>query len=98
VAATTRPTPAYVNGSTPRPTVTRAAVSTPTRTVVTAATDSAPRQRRPIQETAELADAIEAMHPEISQSELAKQLGISPTRLRAVRREAREIRRAPQRS
>jgi hypothetical protein len=54
----------------------------------------APRQRRPVQETAALADAIEAMHPNISQTELARQLGISATRLRAVRREAREIRRS----
>ncbi|MGE5829275.1 MAG: DUF2637 domain-containing protein [Micromonosporaceae bacterium] len=55
---------------------------------------NAPRQRRPVQETAALADAIEAMHPNISQTELARQLGISATRLRAVRREAREIRRS----
>jgi hypothetical protein len=100
VAATTRPAPAYVNGSTPpaRPTVARAAVSTPARTMVTAPTQAAestaPRQRRPVQETAELADEIEAMHPDISQTELAKRLGISPTRLRAVRREAREFRRS----
>jgi hypothetical protein len=52
-----------------------------------------PRQRRPVQETADLADEIEAMHPEISPDELAKRLGISATRLRAVRREAREVRR-----
>jgi hypothetical protein len=95
VAATTRPTPSYVNGSTPRTDVARPAVSAPSRTVVTAAADSdAPRQRRPVQETAELANEIEAMNPNISQTELAKRLGISPTRLRAVRREAREVRRA----
>jgi hypothetical protein len=100
VVATTRPTPAYVNGSTPpaRSSVARAAVSAPPRTVVTAPTRAAesgtPRQRRPALETAELADAIEAMDPEISQTELAKRLGISPTRLRAVRREARESSRA----
>jgi Protein of unknown function (DUF2637) len=94
--------PAYVNGSTPpsaRSGGARAAVSTPTRAIVTAptrpATDpSAPRPRRPKEETAELADEIEAMHPEISQTELARRLGISPTRLRAVRREARDSRRA----
>jgi hypothetical protein len=34
------------------------------------------------------------MRPGISPSELAEELGISPTRLRAVRREAREVRRA----
>lgn len=55
---------------------------------------NSPRQRRPVQETAALADAIEAMHPNISQTDLARQLGISATRLRAVRREAREIRRS----
>jgi hypothetical protein len=75
--------------------VTRAAVSAPGRTVVTATTRAtdpgAPRQRRPVQETAELAEAIAAMDPEISETELAKQLGISATRLKAVRREAREV-------
>jgi hypothetical protein len=40
-------------------------------------------------ETAELAAAIQAMHPEISEADLAKQLGISATRLKAVRREAK---------
>jgi hypothetical protein len=67
----------------------RPAVSTPTRTVVTAATESnTPRQRRPVQETAELAAEIEAMHPGISPAEVARRLGISEVRLRAVRREA----------
>jgi hypothetical protein len=93
--------PVYVNGSTPtqRPSVTRAAVSTSPRTMVTAPTtrpaeSTTPRQRRPVQETAELAAEIEAMHPEISHTELARRLGISATRLRAVRREAREVRRS----
>ena len=66
-----RPTqPVYVNGSTPpaRPAVTRAAVSTPPRTIVTAATtrpaeSNTPRQRRPVQETADLAAEIEAHAP-----------------------------------
>jgi hypothetical protein len=67
----------------------RPAVSTPPRTIVTAATESnTPRQRRPVQETAELAAEIEAMHPGISPSEVARRLGISEVRLRAVRREA----------
>jgi Protein of unknown function (DUF2637) len=97
VVATTRPAPAYANGSPARQA--RAAVSSPARTVVTAPTTkpadpSAPRPRRPVLETAELADAIEAMHPEIDETELARQLGITPTRLRAVRREARENRQA----
>jgi hypothetical protein len=94
--------PAYVNGSTPppaRPAVTRAAVSAPARTMVTSsatrpAESTTPRQRRPVQETADLADEIQAMNPEISDSELARRLGISATRLRTVRREARGVRRA----
>lgn len=100
VAAVTRPAPPYANGSTPPRTSVSAAVAAPARTVLTAPTmrpaaePNAPRQRRPIQETADLADEIEAMHPNISQTELARRLGISPTRLRAVRREAREARRA----
>ncbi|HLT11977.1 MAG TPA: DUF2637 domain-containing protein [Micromonosporaceae bacterium] len=100
VAAVTKPVPAYANGSTPPRTAVSAAVSAPARTVVTAAAtrpaaeSNAPRQRRPILETADLADEIEAMHPDITQTELARRLGISPTRLRAVRREARELRRA----
>lgn len=68
-----------------RPVGTRAAVSTPTRTVVTESTT--PRQRRPASETAQLADAIEAMQPGISEEELASRLNISVSRLRQVRRE-----------
>jgi hypothetical protein len=81
-----------------RPSLTRAAVSTAPRQTVTEsvapAADGTPRQRRPLLETADLADAIEAMRPGISSNELAEELGISPTRLRAVRREAREVRRS----
>jgi hypothetical protein len=97
VAATTRRAPTHANGSTPaeRSGVARPAVSTPTRTVVTAPTAkpadaNAPKPRRPVLETAELAAAIQAMHPEMSEADLAKQLNISPTRLRQIRREARE--------
>lgn len=64
---------------------TRAAVSTAPRTVVTEST--APRQRRPASETAQLADAIEAMQPGIREEELAGRLNISVSRLRQVRRE-----------
>jgi hypothetical protein len=64
---------------------TRAAVSTAPRTVVTEST--APRQRRPASETAQLADAIEAMQPGIREDELASRLNISVSRLRQVRRE-----------
>jgi Protein of unknown function (DUF2637) len=92
---------AFPNGATSvRPNVTRAAVSAPPRNMVTSPTTSdatdpgSPRPRRPLLETADLADAIEAMRPEITPNELAQELGISPTRLRAVRREAREVRRS----
>ncbi len=68
-----------------RPVGTRAAVSAPPRTVVTEST--APRQRRPATETAQLADAIEAMQPGIREEELASRLNISVARLRQVRRE-----------
>lgn len=95
-ASVTQDMPVYVNGSAPsgRPSVTHAAVSTPARTMVTTrATESAtPRQRRPVQETVDLADEIEALNPDISEAELATRLGISVTRLRQARREAREVR------
>jgi hypothetical protein len=64
---------------------TAAAVSAPARTVVTEST--APRPRRPASETAQLADAIEAMQPGISEDELAARLNVSVSRLRTVRRE-----------
>jgi hypothetical protein len=69
----------------PRPARAAAAVSTPTRTVVTESTT--PRPRRPASETAQLADAIEAMNPGISEDEVASRLNISVSRLRQVRRE-----------
>jgi len=80
--------PVYVNGASQsaRPAATRAAVSTPARTMVTEST--APRPRRPVSETAQLADAIEAMQPGIGEDELAARLGITASRLRQVRREA----------
>jgi hypothetical protein len=46
-----------------------------------------PRPRRPASETAQLADAIEAMQPGIREDELAGRLNISVNRLRQVRRE-----------
>ena len=51
--------------------------------------DAAPRQRRPVAETAALAARIEAEQPDVTPTELAAQLGISTARLRAVRREVR---------
>lgn len=82
--------PMYVNGA---KAPVRAAVSAPARPMVTesttrAADSSAPRPRRPVAETAQLADAIEAMQPDITEDELASRLGITANRLRQVRREA----------
>ncbi|HET8681857.1 MAG TPA: DUF2637 domain-containing protein [Micromonosporaceae bacterium] len=50
-----------------------------------------PRQRRPVAETAALAAAIEAAHPDITAAEVARQLGISTTRLRTIKRETRQL-------
>jgi hypothetical protein len=97
-SAPVSPPVGYANGSAPngsgnRPATTRAAAATTARTMVTESTaragdSTAPKPRRPVIETAELADAIEAMQPDISEDELASRLGISATRLRQVRREA----------
>ncbi|HET8657883.1 MAG TPA: DUF2637 domain-containing protein [Micromonosporaceae bacterium] len=54
-----------------------------------------PRQRRPVAETAALAAAIEAAHPEITDAEVAQQLGISTTRLKAIKRETRQLEPVP---
>jgi len=62
-----------------------------TAAVDAAAADRVGRHRRPAAETAALAAQIEAAYPEVSQTELAKRLGISPSRLRAIRREFREL-------
>jgi hypothetical protein len=43
-----------------------------------------PRVRRPIEQTRELAANLRADNPQISQAEVARQLGISATRLRQV--------------
>jgi Protein of unknown function (DUF2637) len=53
----------------------------------TAHPDSLPRQRRPSAETAAMVARIQAQNPNITPAELAEQLGISQSRLRAVRRE-----------
>ncbi len=93
-AATTRPAPAYANGSQPSRS-SRPAVSSSTRTVVTAKTKPAesttPRPRRPVAETARLADEIEAMNPRITEAELANEVGVSVDRLRAIRRESARV-------
>ena len=49
----------------------------------------APRQRRPVAETAALAAAIEAVQPDATDADIARQLGISTSRLRTIRRETR---------
>jgi hypothetical protein len=97
ITATTRPAPRYANGTPPpaRPNVSRPAVST-TRTVVTSATtkpaeSTTPRPRRPVHETARLADEIEAMEPQISETDLAKRLGITAERLRTIRRDSAKV-------
>ncbi|MEO3742888.1 DUF2637 domain-containing protein [Plantactinospora sp. B5E13] len=54
-------------------------------------TKSAPRPRRPITETAALAAEIQANRPEASDADVAQELGITTARLRAIRREVREL-------
>ncbi|SDY46787.1 Protein of unknown function [Micromonospora pattaloongensis] len=49
------------------------------------------RPRRPVAETAALAAAIEAERPHATEADVAQELGITPARLRAVRRQAREL-------
>lgn len=50
-----------------------------------------PRPRRSVAETAALAAEIEASRPEASDADVASELGISTARLRAVRRQARDL-------
>lgn len=52
---------------------------------------AAPRPRRPVAETAALAAAIEADRPHASDADVAEELGITLARLRAVRRQARDL-------
>jgi hypothetical protein len=62
----------------------------PKRTTSKTKTTAGPRQRRPVAETAALAAAIEAVQPDATDADIARQLGISTSRLRAIRREMRE--------
>jgi hypothetical protein len=55
------------------------------------ATKVAARPRRPVAETAALAAAIEADRPHASEMEVARELGITLARLRAVRRQTRDL-------
>lgn len=52
---------------------------------------SAAKPRRPVTETVALAAQIEAKRPDLSEADVAQQLGITPARLRAVRRQARQL-------
>nr|MDT0656983.1 DUF2637 domain-containing protein [Micromonospora sp. DSM 115978] len=49
------------------------------------------RPRRPVAETAALAAAIQADRPDVSEVEVARELGITPARLRAIRRQTRDL-------
>ncbi|MFD0973954.1 DUF2637 domain-containing protein [Plantactinospora endophytica] len=49
------------------------------------------RPRRPITETAALAAAIQAERPDASDADVAQELGITTARLRAIRREVRDL-------
>jgi len=81
------PAPAPVVAPAPAPAPAPAAPAKKVAAAKKAPAKTAPRQRRPAAETAALAEAIEAAHPDISRSELARQLGISVSRLASVRRE-----------
>jgi hypothetical protein len=52
---------------------------------------SAAKPRRPVTETVALAAQIEAKHPDLSEADVAQQLGITPARLREVRRQVRQL-------
>lgn len=62
-----------------------------TRATTTKAKAPSTRQRRPAAETAALAAAIEAVQPDATDADIARQLGISTSRLRTIRREMREL-------
>jgi hypothetical protein len=93
VAPVVPPAPAVTASAAPGPTPIAAQPkrSQPHRTTPTRHEDNpaSPRQRRPVAETAAMAARIEAERPDVTPAELAAQLGISTSRLRAIRREAR---------
>jgi len=72
------------------PSVEQSSADRPKRTTSKTKTTAGPRQRRPVAETAALAAAIEAVQPDATDADIARQLGISTSRLRAIRREMRE--------
>ena len=51
----------------------------------------AARPRRPVAETAALAAVIEAARPNVSDAEIAEELGISLVRLRTIRGQVRNL-------
>ncbi len=52
---------------------------------------AASKARRPVTETAALAAQIEADRPDVTEADVAQELGITTARLRAVRRQARQL-------
>jgi hypothetical protein len=92
VAATTRPAVTHANGSTPRPV--RAATATRSRVTTTAtvspAESNAPRPRRPVQEVAELSDAMKAQNPNLTEADMADVMGLSESRLKEIRRRSQD--------
>jgi hypothetical protein len=71
---------------------TRTVVTSPTTKPTTKPAESAtPRQRRPVAETARLADEMEAMESGITEAEIASRLGVSVNRLRDIRRESARV-------
>jgi Protein of unknown function (DUF2637) len=93
----TIPAPAPVTARAPAPgpapapsRVSAAAKAAPQRT------KAAARPRRPVTETVALAAKIEAKRPDLSEADVAEQLGITTARLRAVRRQARQLDEVPE--
>lgn len=56
--------------------------------------EAAPKPRRPVTETVALAAQIEAERPDLTEADIARELGITTARLRAVRRKARDMEQA----
>ncbi|MFY1690985.1 DUF2637 domain-containing protein [Plantactinospora sp. WMMB782] len=91
-----RPASLGTSGSgTPVPALTSAAAGGTSRKRAPAGRTAKPgsqaRPRRPITETAALAAAIQAERPEASDADVAQELGITTARLRAIRREVRDL-------
>jgi hypothetical protein len=92
------PAPEPEPAAAPRPAEPKAVVpvarpprSQPRRTTPARHETTAPKPRRPVAETAALAARIEAEQPDVTPTELAAQLGISTSRLRAIRRETKAL-------